>query len=112
MDYKEIFWMACDSTEQLRAEYGPFHTRVEAEAEARKLGFCYLLRYEHLLDQNEEIQEGRCIFIQLPAAAKADASSISLHTRRPTCAPPPTHDNACHAHTWPHTPHLHPPPPH
>ena len=23
MSYKEIFWMACDSTEQLRAEYGP-----------------------------------------------------------------------------------------
>jgi hypothetical protein len=51
MDYKETFWMACDSTEQLRAEYGPFHTRAEAEAEARKLGFGYLLRYEHLLDE-------------------------------------------------------------
>ena len=50
MDYKETFWMACDSTEQLRAEYGPFHTRAEAEAEARKLGFSYLLRYEHMLD--------------------------------------------------------------
>ena len=36
MAYKETFWMACDSTEQLRAEYGPFHTRTEAEAEARK----------------------------------------------------------------------------
>ena len=31
MTYKETFWMACDSTEQLRAEYGPFHTRAEAE---------------------------------------------------------------------------------
>ena len=30
MAYKETFWMACDSTEQLRAEYGPFHTRAEA----------------------------------------------------------------------------------
>jgi len=48
MVYKETFWMACDSTEQLRAEYGPFHTRAEAEAEAKKLGFGYLLRYEHL----------------------------------------------------------------
>jgi len=34
MAYKESFWMACDSTDQLRAEYGPFHTRAEAEAEA------------------------------------------------------------------------------
>jgi len=38
MAQKDIFWMACDSTEQLRAEYGPFHTREEAEIEARKLG--------------------------------------------------------------------------
>ena len=69
MAYKEIFWMACDSTEQLRAEYGPFHTRDEAEVEAQKLGFSYLLRYEHLLDENEEIQEVRCIFLELPGAA-------------------------------------------
>ena len=66
MSYKETFWMACDSTEQLRAEYGPFHTRTEAECEARRLGFDYLLRYEHLLDEYEEIQEVRCIFIELP----------------------------------------------
>ena len=69
MAYKEIFWMACDSTEQLRAEYGPFHTRDEAEVEAQKLGFSYLLRYEHLLDENEEIQEVRCIFLELPGAS-------------------------------------------
>ena len=52
MTHKEVFWMACDSTEQLRAEYGPFRTRDEAEAEARKLGFGYLLRYEHLIEGN------------------------------------------------------------
>ena len=75
MDYKETFWMACDSTEQLRAEYGPFHTRSEAEAEARKLGFSYLLRYEHVLDENEEIREVRCIFIELPGAVIASSSS-------------------------------------
>jgi len=55
--------MACDSTEQLRAEYGPFHTRPEAEIQARKLGFGYLLRYEHLLGVDEEIEEVRCIFV-------------------------------------------------
>ena len=38
MAYKETFWMACDSAEQLRAEYGPFHTREEAEVQAKKLG--------------------------------------------------------------------------
>ena len=57
--------MACDSTEQMRAEYGPFHTRMEAEIEARKLGFEYLLRYEHIVGKNDEIQEVRSIFIEL-----------------------------------------------
>jgi hypothetical protein len=100
MDYKETFWMACDSTEQLRAEYGPFHTRAEAEAEARKLGFSYLLRYEHLLDENEDIQEVRCIFIELPGALVAEAISISLHTRCATCGESATHDQAWQAEVW------------
>ena len=100
MDYKEIFWMACDSTEQLRAEYGPFHTRAEAEAEARKLGFCYLLRYEHLLDQHEEIQEVRCIFIELPGATEVEVSSVSLHTRCATCGACATHQKCWEAEVW------------
>jgi hypothetical protein len=65
MAHKDVFWMACDSTEQLRAEYGPFHTREEAEAEARKLRFGYLLRYEHILSPEGEIQEVRCVFLEL-----------------------------------------------
>src|ERR1700687_3280213 len=92
MAHKETFWMACDSTEQLRAEYGPFHTRGEAECEARKLGFSYVLRYEHLLDKNEEIQEVRCIFIELPGAAPVETASISLHTRCAACGESSTHD--------------------
>ena len=100
MAYKEIFWMACDSTEQLRAEYGPFHTRVEAEAEAHKLGFSYLLRYEHLLDENEEIQEVRCIFLELPGTGAATATPISLHTRCAACGASATHDRAWRAEVW------------
>ena len=106
MDYKETFWMACDSTEQLRAEYGPFHTRAEAEAEARKLGFGYLLRYEHILDENEEIREVRCIFLELPGSASAAAGdapagpSISLHTRCATCGESASHDEPWQAEVW------------
>ena len=83
MAYKEIFWMACDSTEQLRAEYGPFHTRAEAECEARKLGFGYLLRYEHILGENEEIEEVRCIFVELPGAAPVGVGGHSGHPSYP-----------------------------
>jgi hypothetical protein len=100
MQYKETFWMACDSTEQLRAEYGPFHTRGEAESEARKLGFGYLLRYEHLLDEYEEIQEVRCVFIELPGPIPAEVPKVSLHTRCATCGEAASHDEPWKAEVW------------
>ena len=101
MSYIETFWMACDSTEQLRAEYGPFRTRSEAESEARKLGFGYLLRYEHVLDTNEEIQEVRCVFVELPGIYPvADRTSVTLYTRCATCGDSATHDKAWQAEVW------------
>ena len=101
MAYREIFWMACDSTEQLRAEYGPFLTRGEAEAEARKLGFAYLLRYEHLLGEDEEIQEVRCIFIELPGTLPTtELSSLTLHTRCATCGVSAVHNKNWQAEVW------------
>jgi hypothetical protein len=100
MAYKEVFWMACDSTEQLRAEYGPFHTRVEAETEAKKLGFHYLLRYEHVLGRDEEIEEVRCIFIELPGAETEEVVTVTLHTRCATCGESASHDRAWQAEVW------------
>jgi hypothetical protein len=104
MAYKETFWMACDSTEALRAEYGPFHTRIEAEAEARKLGFGYLLRYEHLIGANEEIEEVRSIFVELAAGPVAvpspSAAAVRLHTRCATCGESAVHDQPWQAEVW------------
>lgn len=102
MAYKEIFWMACDSTEQLRAEYGPFHTRAEAESEAKKLGFGYLLRYEHILGEDEEIQDVRCIFVELPGAAPVgvEAVPVTLHTRCATCGESSAHEKGWQAEVW------------
>ncbi|HZQ25373.1 MAG TPA: hypothetical protein VFA89_21480 [Terriglobales bacterium] len=100
MAYKEIFWMACDSTEQLRAEYGPFHTREEAEREARKLTFGYLLRYEHIIDENEEIQEVRCIFVELPESVLREKPPINLHTRCATCGESAVHQISWQAEVW------------
>jgi hypothetical protein len=101
MAYKETFWMACDSTEQLRAEYGPFHTRLEAEAEARKLGFGYLLRYEHLIGPNEEIEEVRCVFLELPPGPRAvPTKPTKLHTRCATCGESATHEQGWQAEVW------------
>ena len=102
MALKETFWMACDSTEQLRAEYGPFRTRPEAEAEARKLGFAYLLRYEHMLGENEEIQEVRCIFVELrsPDIVPPDVGPVTLHTRCATCGESAAHEKSWQAEVW------------
>lgn len=100
MIYKETFWMACDSTEQLRAEYGPFHTRAEAESEAGKLGFGYLLRYEHVIGENEDIKEVRCIFIELPEPPRPRYVAEKLHTRCATCGACAVHDYAWQAEVW------------
>jgi hypothetical protein len=104
MAYKETFWMTCDSTEQLRAEYGPFHTRAEAETEAKKLGFGYLLRYEHILGDDEEVQEVRCVFVELPGApvigVETTAVTVTLHTRCATCGESAAHDKSWEAEVW------------
>lgn len=92
--------MACDSTEALRAEYGPFHTRLEAESEARKFGFGYLLRYEHLVGPDEEIQEVRCIFIELPEASQPAGAPPKLHTRCASCGESATHERSWQAEVW------------
>ncbi|MBO0910746.1 MAG: hypothetical protein J2P13_03040 [Acidobacteria bacterium] len=99
MSYKETFWVACDSTEQLRAEHGPFRTRAEAEREAAKLGFGYLLRYEHLIGENDDITEVRCIFIELQAE-KTPPCAEKLHTRCATCGASAVHEYAWRAEVW------------
>ncbi len=100
MIYKETFWMACDSTEQLRAEYGPFHTRAEAEREATKLGFGYILRYEHMIGENEDIKEVRCVFIELQEQLSLPHIARKLHTRCASCGESSIHDHGWQAEVW------------
>jgi len=102
MTHTETFWMTCDSTEQLRAEYGPFQTRAEAESEALKLGFGYLLRYEHVIGEDDDIQEVRCVFIELPNHPPAQQGALirKLHTRCATCGESATHDEPWRAEVW------------
>jgi hypothetical protein len=110
MTYKDIFWMACDSTEQLRAEYGPFHTREEAEIEARKLAFGYLLRYEHIVGPDEEIEEVRCVFLELQNLELHDHElqnvqtppkpGVTFHTRCASCGEAETHETSWQAEVW------------
>jgi hypothetical protein len=100
MPYKDIFWMACDSADTLRAEYGPFHTREEAEVEARKLGFGYLLRYEHILSPEDEIEEVRCVFIELQDVQIPAKPGVTFHTRCASCGATETHGRPWQAEVW------------
>ena len=102
MPYKDVFWMACDSTEPLRAEYGPFHTREEAEVEARKLRFRYLLRYEHILsaENDGEIEEVRCVFLELQDAPILSRQGVTFHTRCASCGAVAAHDKSWQAEVW------------
>jgi|SRR5208337_5625310 len=101
MKRTETFWMACDSTEQLRAEYGPFSCRAEAEAQARSLGFGFLLRYEHILDAHDNIEEVRCVFIELPQGpVPVSRTQRKLYTRCATCGEMAVHDESWRAEVW------------
>jgi hypothetical protein len=105
MSYHETFWMACDTIDHTRAEYGPFTSRLEAELEARKLGFPYLLRYEHEIGENDEIQDVRVIFIELQDTLPAlppppEKPARKLHTRCASCGESATHTKAWQAEVW------------
>lgn len=101
MAYREIFWMACDSVEGDRVERGPFATREEAEREARVLGFSYLLRYEHVVDELGEVEDVRSIFLELqPDASTEVARACVWHTRCATCGEACVHDLSWQAEVW------------
>ena len=69
---------------------------------SQKTGFGYLLRYEHIIGDNEDIQEVRCIFVELPAGPVAVPARLirKLHTRCATCGETAIHDEAWQAEVW------------
>src|SRR6266705_89645 len=102
MALTETFWMAFDSTENTRVEYVPFATRVEAEVTSRRLHFCYLLRYEHVVGEEDEIEDVRSIFIEL-GAGQGTATAIQptqWYTRCASCGVTAVHDHSWQAEVW------------
>lgn len=102
MAFTETFWMACDSTERTRVEYGPYATRGEAEETARRLQLGYLLRYEHLVGEDDEIEDVRSIFIEFKTNARILAMPIPLHwhTRCASCGAIAAHRHSWQAEVW------------
>lgn len=102
MALTETFWMACSSTDHARVEYGPYATRAEAEQMARRMQFGYLLRYEHVVGDEDEIQDVRSIFIEFaPSAQPASVGrTIHWHTRCASCGVTAMHEKALQAEVW------------
>jgi hypothetical protein len=102
MAFTEIFWMACSSTERARVEYGPYATRAEAEETARRMHFSYLLRYEHVVGEDDEIEDVRSIFIEFGAhpAPAAVPQTLQWHTRCASCGVSAVHEQSWQAEVW------------
>ncbi len=102
MAFTEIFWMACNSTESTRVEYGPYASRAEAEATARRMQLAYLLRYEHVVGEDDEIEDVRSIFIEFGSHAVTASMPLPLqwHTRCASCGLSAVHDKSWQAEVW------------
>ena len=100
MAFTEIFWMACSSTETSRVEYGPYATRAEAEETARRMRFGYLLRYEHVVGEDDEIEDVRSIFIEFGTSVAPVPLSLQWHTRCASCGLSAVHDQSWQAEVW------------
>ncbi len=100
MAFTEIFWMACDTTESTRSEYGPFMTRAEAEATALRMRFGYLLRYEHVVGDEDEIMEVRSIFIERGSSGGPASHTVQWHTRCASCGVTGVHQESWQAEVW------------
>lgn len=62
----EKFYMACDSSSDgLKAEYGPFKTSGEAEANARRLGWKWVCVYIHTVNDAGTITDVKTRYFEI-----------------------------------------------
>jgi hypothetical protein len=59
-----------------------------------------LLRYEHLLGPEEDIEEVRCVFLELQGVAVPPKSGITFHTRCASCGEAASHEKSWQAEVW------------
>jgi hypothetical protein len=97
MTQKMTRWMASDSSETQRNEYGPFASALEAEIVARRAGFPYLLKYDVQLAEDDEVLDVTLVIIELPGVVKPVGM---LHTRCASCGESATHLKLNQAELW------------
>ena len=90
-------WMASDTIDEGRTEYGPFVSSLEAEIVARRAGFPYLLKYDVQLGEHDEVQDARLVIIELPGVARRNDL---LYTRCATCGESASHSKVRDAELW------------
>ena len=90
-------WMASDTIDDGRTEYGPFASSLEAEIVARRAGFPFLLKYDVQLGEHDEVQDARLVIIELPGVARR---TDLLYTRCATCGESASHSKTRQAELW------------
>ena len=90
-------WMASDTIDDGRTEYGPFASSLEAEIVARRAGFPFLLKYDVQLGEQDEVQDARLVIIELPGVARRNDM---LYTRCATCGESGSHSKIRQAELW------------
>jgi len=90
-------WMASDTIDDGRTEYGPFASSLEAEIVARRAGFPFLLKYDVQLGEHDEVQDARLVIIELPGVARRNDL---LYTRCATCGESGSHAKIRQAELW------------
>jgi hypothetical protein len=97
MQQKMTRWMAADSTEDTRTEYGPFASSLEAEIVARRAGFPFLLKYDVKTGEGDELLDVTLVIVELPGVANPTGV---LHTRCASCGEAASHTKLRHAELW------------
>ena len=90
-------WMAADTMDDDRTEYGPFASSLEAEIIARRAGFPFLLKYYEQCEEYEQLQDLRLEIIELPGVARRNDL---LYTRCATCGESASHSKIRQAELW------------
>ena len=94
--HKETFWMACDRQRTNAGRVRSFSHPRQGWTGSRKLAFGDPPRYQHIIGDNEDILEVRCIFVELLCFLLLSSRMIrKLHTR---CAS--RGETAIHEEAW------------
>jgi hypothetical protein len=61
----ERYFLACETADENAAQFGPFKTAAEAEAQTRKLGWTWVLVFSHILNEAGTVVDVKTRFYEV-----------------------------------------------